>query len=161
MQKRIRSVIVTTPMGRDPDIAQLNASIYGFDRLYGLELVAVGDGEMRGRVRVHDQLRQPYGLVHGGLYAAIAESLASLGTALAVAEKGCHAVGLANSTSFLRPITAGTVNAHARALHRGSTTWVWDVACRDDQERLCAITRMTIAVRPGNPLRRAPAQASG
>jgi uncharacterized protein (TIGR00369 family) len=56
-------------------------------------------------------------------------------------------MGLANQTSFMRPITTGTIHAEARVLHRGRTTWVWDVHISDDQGRLCAVTRMTIAVR--------------
>jgi uncharacterized protein (TIGR00369 family) len=54
---------------------------------------------------------------------------------------------LSNQTSFLRPILEGTVHATARARHRGRTTWVWEVEITDDQERLCALVRMTIAVR--------------
>ena len=83
-------------------------------------------------MRVRDELKQPAGLVHGGVYASIAESIASLATALAVLERGETAMGLSNSTSFLRPITEGTVHAHATRLHRGRTTWVWDVRFSDD-----------------------------
>jgi uncharacterized protein (TIGR00369 family) len=61
---------------------------------------------------------------------------------------GNTAMGLSNSTSFLRPITAGVVHAQATRLHRGRTTWVWDVRFSDDAGRTCAVTRMTIAVRP-------------
>jgi len=131
-----------------PTAQQINAALRGFDRLYGLELLDFGDTEVRARVRVRDELKQPAGLVHGGLYAAVAESVASLATALAVSEEGNSAVGLSNSTSFLRPITEGTVHAHATRLHRGRTTWVWDVRFSDDADRTCAVTRMTIAVRP-------------
>jgi len=126
----------------------MNASAVGFDRLYGLEVLEVTDTAARAQVVVRDELRQPYGLVHGGLYASIAESLASLATALSAGE-GKRAVGLANNTSFLRPVTEGTVHASAERLHGGRTTWVWDVRFHDDAGRLCAITRMTIAVREG------------
>jgi uncharacterized protein (TIGR00369 family) len=64
-----------------------------------------------------------------------------------VIKHGKVAMGLANQTSFMRPITEGTVHAVARILHRGRTTWVWDVEIRDDAGRLCALTRMTVAVR--------------
>ena len=119
----------------------------GFDRLYGLESLEVGEGRATAQVRVRDELKQPYGLVHGGVYAAIAESLASLGTALAVVGENRHAVGLSNQTSFLRPVTGGTIHAVALAKHRGRTTWVWEVEMSDDAGRLCVLTRMTIAVR--------------
>jgi 1,4-dihydroxy-2-naphthoyl-CoA hydrolase len=81
------------------------------------------------------------------VYAAMAESLASIGTAFAIAP-GHTVVGMSNSTSFLRPITSGHVHALARPRHRGRTTWLWDVEISDDDGRLCALTRMTIAVRP-------------
>ena len=131
-----------------PTAQQINGALRGFDVLYGLELLDWSDSEVRARVPVREELKQPAGLLHGGVYAAVAESLASLATALAVAAEGSTAVGLSNSTSFLRPITEGVVHAHATRLHRGRTTWVWDVRFSDDADRLCAVTRMTIAVRP-------------
>lgn len=120
----------------------------GFDRLYGLELLSYSDEEVRAQVAVRDELKQPMGLVHGGVYAAIAESIASFATFAAVSGDGNVATGLGNATSFLRPVTEGTIHARAQRLHRGRTTWVWDVSFTDDAQRLCAITRMTIAVRP-------------
>ncbi len=131
-----------------PTVEQLNAAVQGFDRLYGLELLELGDEQARAQVQVRAEVKQVMGLVHGGLYASIAESLTSLATALAVVPGGSMAMGQSNSTSFLRPLTEGTVHADARRLHRGRTTWVWDVTFTDDLARRCAVTRMTIAVRP-------------
>lgn len=131
-----------------PSAQELAASVQGFDRLYGLELLAYDDQEVTAQVVVREELKQPAGLVHGGVYASIAESMASMATALAVIPEGSMAMGLSNSTSFLRPVTEGTVHAQATRLHRGRTTWVWDVRFTDDAGRACAITRMTIAVRP-------------
>lgn len=119
----------------------------GFDGLYGLEVLEVTDEIARGRVRVDERHKQPAGLVHGGLFATIAESLTSMATHMAVAGEGKSAQGLSNQTSFLRPILEGTVHATARRRHRGRTTWVWEVDVTDDEDRLCAIVRMTIAVR--------------
>jgi 1,4-dihydroxy-2-naphthoyl-CoA hydrolase len=132
----------------EPTVEQLNAAVRGFDRLYGLELLGYADGEVSAQVRVRDEVKQPAGLVHGGVYASIAESMTSLATALAVMPDGNTAMGLSNSTSFLRPVTEGLVHARANAIHRGRTTWVWDVHFTDDAGRSCAVTRMTIAVRP-------------
>jgi 1,4-dihydroxy-2-naphthoyl-CoA hydrolase len=131
-----------------PSPQALQQAIQGFDRLYGLELLSVSDTEVRGQLLVREEVKQPAGLVHGGVYASIAESLASLATHVAVAENGEMAMGLSNSTSFLRPVTEGVVHAVGRRIHRGRTTWVWDVLFTDDRERSCAVTRMTIAVRP-------------
>jgi 1,4-dihydroxy-2-naphthoyl-CoA hydrolase len=134
-------------MGK-PSAEHLAASVRGFDRLYGLELLDVDEQQVTARVRVREEIKQPAGLVHGGVYASIAEAMASLATALAVLPGGETAMGLSNATSFLRPITDGVVHAHATRLHRGRTTWVWDVRFTDDDGRTCAVTRMTIAVRP-------------
>ena len=114
----------------------------------GLELFDLESERPRGRFEVTDAVRQPFGIVHGGAYAALAETIASAATYAAVAEDGQVALGQANDSSFLRPVMAGTVRAEARARHRGRTTWVWDVEFTDDEGRLCALTRVTIAVRP-------------
>lgn len=135
-----------------PTAQQINGAMRGFDLLYGLELLDYSDSEVRARVPVREELKQPAGLLHGGVYAAVAESIASLGTWLAVAPDGNTALGLSNSTSFLRPVTEGAVHAHATRLHRGASTWVWDVRFTDDAGRVCALTRMTIAVRPARGL---------
>jgi 1,4-dihydroxy-2-naphthoyl-CoA hydrolase len=119
----------------------------GFDKLYGLEITEAGEALMQGRVEVREELKQPAGLVHGGVYAAIAESLASHGTAMGVIPEGKIAMGLSNQTSFLRPIVGGTIHAVARMRHRGRTTWVWEVELSDDDGRLCVLTRVTVAVR--------------
>jgi uncharacterized protein (TIGR00369 family) len=123
----------------------------GFDGLYGLELIEITPDVARARVLVRDELKQPFGLVHGGVYAAIAESLASIGTAVSVSQDGKTAVGLSNQTSFLRPVTEGTIHAVGVPKHRGRTTWVWEVEMSDDDGHLCVLTRMTIAVRERRP----------
>jgi 1,4-dihydroxy-2-naphthoyl-CoA hydrolase len=121
----------------------------GFDRLYGLELLDYSEEQAHAQVRVRDELRQPAGLVHGGVFASIAETMASMATWMAVKDQGMSAQGLSNQTSFLRPIVDGTIHATARRRHRGRTTWVWEVDITDDQGRLCALVRMTVAVREG------------
>jgi 1,4-dihydroxy-2-naphthoyl-CoA hydrolase len=117
------------------------------DGTLGFEATEVGEDVACGRFRTTDRVRQPYGLVHGGAFAAFAESLVSMATALAVAKEGMLAVGLSNHTSFLRPVTAGSVHAKARRRHRGRTTWLWEVDFTDDEGRLCAVSRVTMAVR--------------
>jgi uncharacterized protein (TIGR00369 family) len=121
----------------------------GFDGLYGLVIdsVDLDAGEVRAHVDVADAHKQPAGLVHGGVFASIAESITSVGTWWAVQGDGKSAQGLSNQTSFLRPILGGTIHAVARARHRGRTTWVWEVEISDDEGRLCSLVRMTIAVR--------------
>jgi 1,4-dihydroxy-2-naphthoyl-CoA hydrolase len=119
----------------------------GFDGLYGLEITSLTDEEVRAEVPVRDELKQPGGLVHGGVFAAMAESIASIGTFVGVQAEGKGGVGLSNQTSFLRPILDGTIHAVARRRHRGRSTWVWEVEISDDEGWLCALVRITIAVR--------------
>jgi len=120
----------------------------GFDALIGLEILEYDDEIVLARLPVRDAVRQPMGLVHGGVLASIAETLASVGTAVVALPEGNAVMGQSNQTSFLRPISQGTVHARAQRRHRGSTTWIWDVEISDDEGRLCALSRMTIAVRP-------------
>jgi 1,4-dihydroxy-2-naphthoyl-CoA hydrolase len=114
----------------------------------GFELLEIKPEIARGRFPVEDRVRQPFGIVHGGAYSTMAETLASAATYTAVIDDGMAAMGQSNYTSFLRPVSEGYVNAEARPRHRGRTSWVWDVDFTDDDGRLCAITRVTMAVRP-------------
>lgn len=118
------------------------------DDTLGFSVDEMGEEFVRGHFAVEDRVRQPMGIVHGGVYAAMAESLASMTTWRHVQAEGFIAVGQSNSTSFLRPVSEGTVHAEGRRRHRGRTSWVWDVDFTDDQGRLCATSRITMAVRP-------------
>lgn len=113
----------------------------------GFELVELTAERATGRFSAADRVKQPMGLVHGGAFAAFAESLASAATYEAVAPDGLIAVGLSNHTSFLRPVLTGTVHAEGRRRHRGRTTWLWEVDFTDDEDDLCAVSRVTLAVR--------------
>ena len=120
----------------------------GPGELIGIEYQESTDDEVRARVAVSDNVRQPFGLVHGGVYSVMAESICSRATWRAVRGDGMVAMGQSNNATFLRPIAEGHVNAVARPRHRGRTTWVWDVEISDDQGRPCTLIRMTVAVRP-------------
>jgi uncharacterized protein (TIGR00369 family) len=118
------------------------------DDVLGFELLETSPEGCRARFAVEKRVQQPLGLVHGGAYAALAESMVSATTHMAVAAEGNFAVGQSNSTNFFRPATAGHVHADGTPIHRGRTSWVWDVRFTDDEARLCAVSRVTIAVRP-------------
>lgn len=111
--------------------------------LEGFEFDGAATATMR--MPVHDGIKQPFGIVHGGAYATLSETVCSRATYDAVAPK--LAMGQANDTVFMRAVRSGTIHAEARALHQGGTSWVWDVAMRDDEGRLCASSRLIIAVR--------------
>jgi len=123
------------------------------DGTIGTEVLEVGEDFLRGRIAVSDRVRQPYGIVHGGAMATLAESLTSMGTARGVAAEGKIAMGQEMNVSFMRPISDGHVNALARVRRRGRTAWNWEVEITDDAGRLCALLRATIAVRdaPSRP----------
>jgi len=122
-----------------------------FDRHLGVELLHCDAQLVTARVSVKPELTQPIGIVHGGVYAAIAEGVASLGANHGVAADGMLALGQSNNCAFLRPVANGAVHARAHVRHRGGTTQVWDVELTDDDGRLCATSRVTIAVRPQRP----------
>ena len=114
----------------------------------GTEWIDLDPDNARARIAVEPRHLQPYGIVHGGVYSTLAESICSAATYNAVREDAMVAMGQANDTTFLRPIGEGHVTAVAKARHRGRTTWIWDVEMSDDEGRVCALSRMTIAVRP-------------
>ena len=124
------------------------ASSSPLDTTLGHEIVEATADRVRSRCAVTDRVRQPFGLVHGGLFATMAETLASLGTHLGVAADDRVVFGQSNHTQFLRPVRDGVVHAEARPRHRGRTSWIWDVDMTDDAGALCALSRVTIAVRP-------------
>ena len=126
-----------------PDAGQSN-----FDTHIGIEWIKLDPDDARARVAMRDELRQPYGILHGGVYSSLIESLCSYATAAAVWEDGNIAMGQAIEVSFVRPVTKGHAEARAVAKHRGKTTWVWQAEILDDDERLCAVAKMTMAVRP-------------
>ncbi len=119
-----------------------------FDALVGTEWLDDDPDHARVRIELRDELRQPVGLLHGGVMSTLVESICSRATALAVMGEGMMAMGQSISVSFIRPVTEGGAEVRAHARHRGRTTWVWEAEVRDDKDRLCALSQMTIAVRP-------------
>ena len=120
----------------------------GFTEHLGIEHLDPGDADAAARVEVTDKVRQPFGIVHGGLYSLLAETITSRATGEAVVPEGNVPLGQSNSATFLRPIASGHVLATGRVIHRGRTSWVWDVECTDDEGRVAAVVRCVVAVRP-------------
>lgn len=119
-----------------------------FDALIGTEWLNDDPEDARARVPIRDDLRQPVGLMHGGVMSTLVESVCSRATALAVIGDGMAAMGQSISVSFIRPVTSGHAEVKAQARHRGRTTWVWDAEVLNADGKLCALAQMTIAVRP-------------
>ncbi|MEA2647065.1 MAG: 1,4-dihydroxy-2-naphthoyl-CoA hydrolase, partial [Chloroflexota bacterium] len=122
------------------DLAQqLNSLDEGrFASFIGLEVDSALPERVVGHVDLQPHHMQPYGIVHGGVYASIVETLASLGAAMSAIPEGKNAAGVENHTSFLRSIGGGRVTAVATAIQRGRTMHLWEVAITDDQDRLVA-----------------------
>jgi 1,4-dihydroxy-2-naphthoyl-CoA hydrolase len=119
-----------------------------FDGLIGTEWISDDPDDARVRLAIRDELRQPFGLMHGGVMSTLVESVCSRATAGAVYEVGMAAMGQSIDVSFIRPVTEGGVEVRAKARHRGRTTWIWEAEVLNDEGKLCALARMTIAVRP-------------
>jgi uncharacterized protein (TIGR00369 family) len=119
-----------------------------FDALLGTEWLSHDPDDARVRLLLRDDLRQPFGLMHGGVMSTLVESICSRATAGTVWDDGMAAMGQSIDVSFIRPVTEGGVEVRARARHRGRTTWIWECEVLNDEGKLCALARMTIAVRP-------------
>ena len=112
-------------MGQPEDIPS------GFAEEIGIEWLSLDPDDARARIAVKPRHLQPFGIVHGGVFASLAESLTSAAT-YGVHDQDMVAMGQANDTTFLRPIGEGHINASATPRHRGRTTWVWDVEITDE-----------------------------
>jgi 1,4-dihydroxy-2-naphthoyl-CoA hydrolase len=105
----------------------------------GLELTEVTGARVSGHIEVGPQHHTPWGVVHGGVYCTVVESAASVGASTAVAERGQFAVGVNNSTDFLRPMVAGRLDVVAEPVQQGKTLQLWLVTLtRADDGKLVA-----------------------
>ena len=143
---------MSTPRPWSPAGDDLPAPLIPLERTFegflGLDWVELNEELAHVRFEVRENLKQPLGLLHGGIYSAVAETLASVATAFAVWKDGYTAAGMSNSASFLRPVTDGTVEAICRRRSREEDRWLWSTEFIQDQARLCALVDVTIAVRP-------------
>ena len=131
--------------------AMLNDGAGPFERGLGLVITSATPDRVVGTVELQsDRHTQPWGIVHGGVYCSIIESLASVGAALNVMpEKTC--AGIENQTSFLRSISSGRVTGIATPLQRGRQMHLWEVEIRDDEQHMVAHGRVRLVIRPVSP----------
>jgi uncharacterized protein (TIGR00369 family) len=123
----------------------------GLNHVLGLEVDEITPTRVTARLTVDERHLQPMGIVHGGVYAAIAEAIASIGAVCNAASRfpGSGVVGLDNHTSFLRATRAGTeIRAEAVPRQAGRRTQSWDVTMRDPEGREVAISRVRLLVQP-------------
>jgi uncharacterized protein (TIGR00369 family) len=93
----------------------------------GFEPTDVSGTRVAGFVELGPDQHTPWGVVHGGVYCTVIESAASIGASMAVAERGQFAVGVNNSTDFLRPVTTGRLDVVAEPVQQGRTLQLWQV----------------------------------
>ncbi|PZF71753.1 hotdog fold thioesterase [Taibaiella soli] len=106
----------------------------------------VGDDYLKATMPVDDRTRQPYGLLHGGASAALAETIGSVASAACIDPEKQICVGIEINCNHIKGKKDGVVTATAKVLHLGATTHVWDIRITDEQDRLVCISRLTVAV---------------
>jgi 1,4-dihydroxy-2-naphthoyl-CoA hydrolase len=110
-----------------------------FMRLFEIEFDERSPTRVVGSVAADERHHQPWGLVHGGLYTAVVETFATTGAFEAVKDRGQQAVGVSNTTDFLRPHVRGRLDVIATAIHQGRTQRLWQVEIRrPDDDKLVA-----------------------
>jgi len=132
----------------EPNLADLvNATHPGtWAEVLGLKIVHATRDEVIGEFEVKSNLRQPHGIVHGGVHASAIESLASIGASIDAMRHGKTVVGLENHTSFIRAVREGVLRGTARPLTRGRRTQVWEVSIADAKGALVATGRVRLLV---------------
>lgn len=118
----------------------------GWKSAMGIKFVRAVPGELIAELEVGPQHRQPLGIVHGGVYAGLIETVASVGGSLAVMPRGQVAVGLDNHTSFLHAVRAGKLRAVGKPLSSGKKSQLWQVDVHDEQGRLVSTGRVRLLV---------------
>jgi 1,4-dihydroxy-2-naphthoyl-CoA hydrolase len=117
-----------------------------FVTLAGIEVIDGSPDMARGRLVINENHHQPYGVVHGGVYCTLSETIASTGAAIWALEQGmAGAVGVSNTTDFLRATTSGVLIAEATPVHRGRTQQLWRVnITREDDGKLVAQSQVRL-----------------
>ena len=126
----------------------INSHLGGYNRAIGLSFVRATADEVVAELTVGPAHTQPYGLVHGGVYSGMIETLCSTGAAIWAGAHGLTTVGLENTTSFLRATRSGKLRGRGVPLARGQRTQVWEVQIHDERERLVASGRVRLVNRP-------------
>lgn len=111
----------------------------------GIEVTALGDDYIAGRMPVDHRTKQPAGMLHGGASVALAESLGSIAANMVVDYGKFYCVGLEINANHVRGCNSGHVDGVARPLHLGKTTQIWDIRITQDQQLVC-VSRLTMAV---------------
>ncbi|QQK78308.1 hotdog fold thioesterase [Salicibibacter cibarius] len=123
----------------------------GKDSLVGeleMEYVELSSNRLIMTMPVGPKTRQPAGILHGGASVALAETAATMATAMNIDPQKFNPVGMEINANHIRSKTDGVVTATATPFHKGRTTMVWDIQLTDENEKLICVSRCTMAVVP-------------
>ncbi len=111
-----------------------------------MEVIEIGDDYLKAKMPVDHRTIQPYGILHGGASVALAETLGSTGAFLCLDSSKKIPVGLEINANHVRSVRSGYVFGIAKPIHIGSSTHIWEINIRDEQERLVCVSRLTMAI---------------
>ncbi len=112
----------------------------------GIRFSEMGENFLKATMPVDARTKQPYGLMHGGASAVLAETLGSVASALVLDQTVSLCVGLEINANHIRAAKQGLVTGTATPLHLGSSTHVWDIKIHDEKGKLVCVSRLTVAV---------------
>lgn len=111
-----------------------------------MKFTEIGHNFIKASMPVDHRTHQPYGLLHGGASAALAETLGSIASALVIDQDKFICVGLEINANHVRGVKNGLVVGTCTPLHIGSGTHVWDIRIHNEQEKLICVSRLTVAI---------------
>jgi 1,4-dihydroxy-2-naphthoyl-CoA hydrolase len=112
----------------------------------GMQFSEVSANFLKATMPVDDRTKQPYGLLHGGASAALAETIGSVASTYVVDHEKMICVGIEINANHIRGVKSGIVTATCTPLHLGAQTHVWDIKIHDENEKLICVSRLTVAV---------------
>jgi len=121
----------------------------GMAGLIGITFTEMGENFLKAKMPVDQRTRQPYGILHGGASATLAETLGSVASAFVIDTDQFYCVGLEINANHIRAAREGWVYGIATPLHLGRTTHVWDIKITDEQDKLVCVSRLTVAILKG------------
>jgi 1,4-dihydroxy-2-naphthoyl-CoA hydrolase len=144
------------PIWKTKDISLESLNLLGKDTLaafLSMRFVEIGDDFLKIEMPVNAKTHQPYGLLHGGASAALAETVGSVASSLCIDREKQICVGMEINCNHIKGKKDGWISAVARPLHLGASTHVWDIKITDESGKLIAVSRLTVAVlkKPGSP----------
>ncbi len=128
-------------------IEELNGLSTGtMGQFLGMEFTEIGDDFMKMHMPVDHRTKQPYGLLHGGASAALAETIGSVASSMCINTEKQICVGMEINCNHLKGVSDGFVIATVKPIHIGASSHVWDIRIEDEKDRLICVSRLTVAI---------------